>query len=616
MKVELVLASFLLVLCLWAAVTVDPVGGYPPIKGDEATYVSMALSVAYDGDLAFERMDLDRFWAFYRVSPDGIFLKRGKMLRLKVLASPPFVRFVWWADAPGDKLYYGKAFIHAVMAAPFVRLMGLNGFLVFNVLLLAGVAFCGYRFALARAPSGVAMAFTLAFFGASIVPIYLVWYTPEIVNLALVFYAYFLWLYKEVAPPASGGVAAFLRGRGSNVAAAILLGMVTFSKPLDVLLVGPLVLLLWWRRRWLFGLLVALVFVATVGGLFSVNAAVSGEFNYQGGEHRKIFYTWFPFADPGATFETARGGHAMVTNDADSESVFEPGVFLPRLARNTCYFALGRHTGFIPYYFPGAVVLLAWLWRRREIRVWQLFALAGVVVSVLATLVLLPYTWAGGGGPPGNRYFLSFYPALFFLVPSMGCFRPAIAAWIGGTMFMAQSLVNPFYASKTPWLNADHGMVRVLPVELTMVNDLPIKLDRVRGDGLKFGKDPELSLYLLDENIYAPEPAGIWVTARRRTDLLIRTAKPLTSLRLTLSSPVPNKVWVSLEGRSVTVDLVPGVAVDAQMASMGGVFADRGYGYVLSVEASAGLVPMNTYPGSEDRRYLGVLMRLQGVERK
>ncbi len=615
MRGELVLASLLLVLCLWAGLTVDPIAGYPPIKGDEATYVSMALSVAYDGDLTFERKDLDRFWAFYRVSPDGIFLKRGKMLRLEVLPSPPFVRFVWWADAPGDKLYYGKAFIHAVMAAPFVRLMGLNGLLVFNVLILAGVAFCGYRFALARAPSGMAMAFTLVFFGASIVPIYLVWYTPEIVNLALVFYAYFLWLYKEVAPPAPGRVAAFLRGRGSDVAAAILLGVVTFSKPLNVLLVGPLVLLLWWRRKWLVGLLAALVFVATVAGLFSVNAAVSGEFNYQGGEHRKVFYTWFPFAGPDATFETARGGHSMVTNDADSENVLEPGVFLPRLARNIYYFALGRHTGFVPYFFPGAVVLLLWIWKRREIRLWQVLVLAGVAGSTLATLIFLPYSWAGGGGPPGNRYFLNFYPALFFLVPSLGSFRPAMVAWTGGAMFMAQSLVNPFYASKTPWRNADHGMVRALPIELTMVNDLPINLDRFRCR-LPFGKDPELSLYLLDENIYPPEPAGIWVTAQRRTDLLIRTKVPLASLRLTLSSQVPNTVWASFEGRSVTLNLTPGVPVDVLMASRGGVFADRGYGHVLSVKASAGLVPMNAYPGSEDRRYLGVLLNMQATEQK
>ena len=48
------------------------------IKGDEATYVAMALSAAYDGDLSYERRDLERFFGLYRAGPEGIFLKRGK----------------------------------------------------------------------------------------------------------------------------------------------------------------------------------------------------------------------------------------------------------------------------------------------------------------------------------------------------------------------------------------------------------------------------------------------------------------------------------------------------------------------------------------------------------
>ncbi len=614
------MAAFLLALCLWAALTVDPIRTGYGLKGDEATYAAMALSAAYDEDLTFERKDLERFWAVYQCGPDGIFLKRGKLLRLKVMAKPPFLRLVRWGDAPEDKLYFGKAFVHAVAAAPFVRLLGMTGLLVFNVVLLAAVGLCGYWFAVARAPGPVATAFTLAFFGASIVPVYLVWFTPEIFNLSLVFFAYFFWLYKEVAPPKSGPFASFLRGRGGDIVAAVLLGMVTFSKPLNVLLVGPVVLMLWSRKRVVAGLVVGLVFVATVGSLFSVNAAISGEFNYQGsdvanGNNRKVFYTWFPFANPHATFEAARGGYGMVTNDADTENVFERSVFWPRLARNVYYFAVGRHSGFLPYFFPGAVVLALWLWKRREIRLWQVFTLLGVAGSTLAVLVMLPYTWAGGGGPSGNRYFLNYYPALFFLVPSLTSVRPAFAAWIGGTLFTAQSIVNPFMVAKQPWLNVDHGAVRMLPIELTMVNDLPINLDRFRCR-LPGGKDPTLSLFLIDENVYPPEPAGIWTHGQRRGDIIIRTSVPLSSLRISLSSPVPNRVWLSFEGRSTTVDLKPGQGMDVLMGSTGGVYADRGYGYVLSVKTSNGFVPMNTDEGSQDNRFLGVLMRLQGTEKK
>ncbi len=41
---------------------------------------------------------------------------------------------------------YGKSFIYAAFAAPFVRLFGTNGFLVLHALLLALAAWCGYLF--------------------------------------------------------------------------------------------------------------------------------------------------------------------------------------------------------------------------------------------------------------------------------------------------------------------------------------------------------------------------------------------------------------------------------------------------------------------------------------
>jgi hypothetical protein len=106
------------------------------------------------------------------------------------------------------------------------------------------------------------------------------------------------------------------------------------------------------------------------------------------------------------------------------------------------------------------------------------------------------------------------------------------------------------------------------------------------------------------------------VHGQRRGDIIIRTAAPLSGLRVSLSSPVPNTVWVSFEGRSTTVTLKPGESVDVSMTSDGGVYARRGYGYVLSVKTTNGFVPMNTDSASRDNRYLGVMMRLQGVEKK
>ena len=56
---------------LAAALSVDVVKTGFGIKGDEATYVSMALSLAYDHDLTYQRRDLDRFYGLYRSGPTG-----------------------------------------------------------------------------------------------------------------------------------------------------------------------------------------------------------------------------------------------------------------------------------------------------------------------------------------------------------------------------------------------------------------------------------------------------------------------------------------------------------------------------------------------------------------
>ncbi len=86
--VERWLAFFVLIGMVWAALNIDPPRTGIGLKGDEATYVSMALSAAYDGDLVFQRKDLERFWATYQCGPDGIFLKRGKLARLQISARP------------------------------------------------------------------------------------------------------------------------------------------------------------------------------------------------------------------------------------------------------------------------------------------------------------------------------------------------------------------------------------------------------------------------------------------------------------------------------------------------------------------------------------------------
>jgi hypothetical protein len=605
-------AAVLLILMLAASFSVDVVRTGFGIKGDEATYVAMALSVAFDGDLRYERKDLERFEGLYRSGPEGIFLKRGKEVRLGFLASPPFVQLRQTPDRRADRLYFGKALIYPVFAAPFVRLAGLNGFYLFHTLLVFGVLVCGYQFLVVRSNPVAALVFTLAFVGATVVPVYTVFLTSDVFNFALVFFGYFLWLYKEVAPEGSG----FLRSRRSDIGAAVLLGLATFSKPINVLLIGPLVALWWWRRQWWPGLLVGVVFTLATAGLFGINALSSGEFNYQGGD-RKTFYGRFPFDGPDTPWDRVSTagwdrGTTAATDDADTENVLAPAEFAGRFGHNVEYFFVGRHSGFIPYYFPGFLALCLWLASPERFRAWRVLAFMAFTASAVGLLVVAPYTWNGGGGPPGNRYLLSLYPVVFFLTPPLPNLMAPMIAWVGGALFTAHMVVNPFIAAKFTYLMTERGAARRLPVELTMAGDLPVVLAQPLRARIPYRNDPLMLLYFLDQNAFPPEPTGMWIAGGRRADIIVRTEDPMDHLQVTAESPIRTTLTVSLGAKSVTVSIIPNTPVNFSVPARGA-RAQQSYAYLLSATSSDGFTPHLKDPSSADYRNLGALMRFAAV---
>ena len=50
---------------------------------------------------------------------------------------------------------------------------------------------------------------------------------------------------------------------------------------------------------------------------------------------------------------------------------------------------------------------------------WQWLTLAAGVGSAVVLLLYMPFTYSGGGGPVGNRYFLGTYGVFLFLVPPL-----------------------------------------------------------------------------------------------------------------------------------------------------------------------------------------------------
>ena len=584
--------AMLILLIIWTARVDVPrfMMGIP--KGDEATYVSMALSVANDGDLTYRAEDLRRFYRLVGNGPEGIFLKPSSTLHWHLHAGWPPIALTK-TPVPTDRgLDYGKAFAYSVAAAPFAAVLGLGGLLLFNILLLALGACCAVLFCRARLGRFAGTLLGVAFIGASVVPVYTVWLTPEIFNFTLVLVAYFLWLYKEVAPPTAP---AWLRRPWLEWISVVLLGIATYSKPPNALLVAPLVVMAIARGRWRHAMAATVLFLLVSGGLFGLHELVTGEWNYQDD-------------DRGTVFQAADAGSKMATDEANDENIFEPHFVLRMLRYNVPYFLIGRDAGLVPYFFPGVLIAALWLARWRRATLWQWATAGACVFSILGLLIIAPVNWNGAGGPIGNRYFLPIYPVMLFLLPADVGLWSSLVAMIVGWTFVGAILIRPVSASHHVWENPARWPLRLLPIELTMMQDLPVFLNPRRAH-VEVSKDPEVLLYYMDNNMYEQEPGGFWVAGPGTTDIVIRTERPLTRLDVRLGSSIANEVTVSLGGHSAPASLRPNQEQALQFRPPPGVFAHASYQIVLTITTSAGFYPRQFDPRSPDIRHLGVFVR-------
>ncbi len=620
------IASVAVALVLVAiALTIDVPRTVQGYKGDEATYYSLGHSLARDFDFAFERRDLVRVWEEFP-GPEGIWLKRGKVARIGLMGQWPFVRWTKREDPVRTRLYYGKAYIYPLVSAPFVFLFGTNGFLVLHALLLALDLFVAYTFIAGRVRSGpTALAWAGAFLAASVVPVYFVWLTPELFNFSLTLYVLFLWSYKEIA---DGRLMArsrtFLQGSGSDYAAAVLVGVLTFSKPTHVILMFPLVALALGRRQWRRATIMVLLWGLLVGGLFLANAAITGELNYQGGD-RKTFYSFigFPFANDRETFENigpVRGREGVAVGD-----VLANRHTLTVFRHNLVYFVVGRFSGLVPYFFPGVVIAVLFLISKGR-RGWQWLVAATIMAAVLVLILLTPFTYSGGGGPVGNRYFLSFYPLFLFLIPAESGLAGAAVALFVGALFTAKILINPFYASFNPGEHPKSGALRWLPAELTLLNDLPMAAKPDRAKRLLGGTPPVLA-YFPDDNAFNPEGDAFWVKGKSRAEVILRApvadaggdrfvTKAIARLGIEIENGgKPDRVTISTGRESRTLDMKPAEKGRLTLAVEDGVPYRRdeqptSYVYTISITTTSGFVPFLEAPGSSDSRFLGARIRL------
>lgn len=589
-------------------------GGF---AGDAATYYTLGHSLAHDLDFEYRRDDLVRVWEEFPSGPEGIFLKRGS----------------------GGRLYYAKAYIYPLMASPFIWLFGTNGFLVLHALLMTLCFACAYAFLAARSHPVAALIFAFAFLFVSVVPVYMVQLGPDFFIFAIVMFGYFFWCYKEVAGPAPISPAMSWRTRWllaprSDTVAAALIGLSTFAKPTNIGLIMPLVASALLRRQWARAAKMSGVFAGVVIAFFALNIALTGDWNYQGGE-RKTFYGagdgtfqgGFPYQNEASTFDSVGLGRV---GGGSFGVLFTRDALLEVFPHNMGYFLFGRHTGFAVYFLPGMMAVLLFMAGTRDRAMWQWLTLAAGVITALVLLIYMPFTWSGGGGPVGNRYFLGTYGIFLFLVPPLQTAVAGLVTMALSALFVAPLISGPLHATRNPAEHAKTGVFRYLPTELTMVNDLPINVvpSRIRQP---LGGTPPVLAYFIDDNVFNRENDAFWVRGESTADILLRariqpeadaagvaTSRSLMITKLTAileTGPKPNRVVISTGGDRRVVDMAPSSQQTIELAMPHGMpykYDPRfptNYVYLVSISSSTGFVPLFEN-GANDSRFLGVMVRL------
>jgi hypothetical protein len=441
-----------------------------------------------------------------------------------------------------------------------------------------------------------------------VTPVYLVWPTPEIFGLALI----------------SAALAAWAAGR--PLLAAALFGVAGYVKPPNVLMAVPLGLepLLPREGGRLVGpglgrglgesLRRGAVLAVVAASLYGLNAVATGELNYQGGRERKTFYGRFPLDAAGSTFDDS--GTWMATNQLgplvsgrDDESVTvqsgparNPGEIPESFALNLGYFWTGRFGGALAYFFPSVAALaLFLLGGRRDRGGW--LALFSIVLSWLAYVWIIPDNWYGGGGTVGNRYFLNLLPAFLFLVPARRA-RWVVAAAVGGAaVFLAPLLLSPVRHSLRPGDHATRPAFKVLPAELTMLNDLSVFTEPWRkkrpfgfvGNRQRHADPDAHFLYFMDDGTFGKEEwagrAGFWVRGGASAEVVVRAFDLAPVERLVLrvaGGPLGDTVTARLGWRSRRVTVGPGQVAEIELEAGRGVRYYDTYLHVLHLRSRRG----------------------------
>ena len=196
----------------------------------------------------------------------------------------------------------------------------------------------------------------------------------------------------------------------------------------EPLLIVPLLALAAWRRQWRAAVVVGVVFGGRRWRCSRRNSAITGDWNFQGGD-RRTFYGAFPFQTPDAAGTV---GPDRATNRVLTEIIFDPEVFWTVLAHNLG--VLRRRAATRASCRTSSRPSSRWrpfLLARRPAGAWQWLVLGAGARGDPAAARLDPLHLHRRRRRVGNRYFMNTYGVFLFLLPPIE--SVALAPWSRGS---------------------------------------------------------------------------------------------------------------------------------------------------------------------------------------
>lgn len=561
---------------------------------DQAVYFSMAQSLAHDGDLEYTKKDLIRYYEVFPSGPLGIFLKKAR----------------------GGRIFYAKSFAYPLFVAPFLKLFGTNGALIFHSLLLLLLLFMGYAYFSLFNSQALALGTILTFLFASVAGVYILWLSPDFFNLFLVLTILFLWLYKhKVAERTetegkSSRIQTFLQSDWSDYLAGLLIGIAVFSKPPNIVLLGPIVLYALLKKEFLKAFFIIFCFLVTSGIFWGTNHLVTGEWNYQGGERKTFLYT-YPLEKADITFDSIKTGE--MTADGYAKKHLLPPKFIPF---NLFYYFFGRFTGITWYFFPAVFFLLLFILGKKPLLRWLIFG--AIVAEILIYVVFMPDNYGGGGGTLTNRYFLNIFPLFLFLPSEKRAIRDLLGIWIAAAVFIAPILVSPFSHSHYPATHVKKFPYTILPVEMTLVNNFPTNTNPW-AFRQEVGTEPNTGwLHFLDDNFNHRireseiERRGFWTRGPYASEMILKTYYPVKRLDFhLLNNPrMRNEISVTVGREHKKITLGTKQRGTLSFSPVKAFRIESLYLYRIKIRSSKGSIPYYESDQSKERRFLGAFFEI------